>query len=45
MQRAADEEILAFAANRGYVMITLDADFHTLIAVRGQHPVDHRAAP
>jgi len=35
MQRASDEEILAFAANRGCVMITLDADFHTLVAVRG----------
>jgi predicted nuclease of predicted toxin-antitoxin system len=35
MQRAADEEILAMAHERGCAVITLDADFHALVAVRG----------
>ena len=29
MQRAEDEDILALAAAEGYVVITLDADFHS----------------
>ena len=33
--RAEDEEILSLAAERGAVVITLDADFHALVAVRG----------
>ncbi len=32
---ADDEVILAYAVNRGFVVVTLDADFHTLLAVRG----------
>jgi predicted nuclease of predicted toxin-antitoxin system len=35
MQRASDEEILAIAADQGRVVITLDSDFHALLAVRG----------
>jgi predicted nuclease of predicted toxin-antitoxin system len=35
MQRAADEDILSFARERGCVVVTLDADFHALVAVRG----------
>lgn len=35
MQRAEEEDIIAFARDRGYVVITLDADFHSIIAVRG----------
>jgi predicted nuclease of predicted toxin-antitoxin system len=35
MQKAEDEEILSFAGDQGYVVITLDADFHALIAVGG----------
>jgi predicted nuclease of predicted toxin-antitoxin system len=35
MQRAEDEDILAFARDRGCVVITLDADFHALVAVGG----------
>ena len=35
MQKARDEEILARAAADGSVIITLDADFHMLVAVRG----------
>ena len=34
MQRAEDEEILAWAVERGCVLLTLDADFHALVAVR-----------
>ena len=34
MSRAGDEEILAFAAERGAVVVTLDADFHALVAVK-----------
>ena len=33
MSRADDEEILSFAAERGFAVITLDADFHALLAV------------
>jgi predicted nuclease of predicted toxin-antitoxin system len=35
MQRAKDEEILNFARDNGSVVVTLDADFHALIAVGG----------
>ncbi len=35
MQRAEDEEILALARERDYVLLTLDADFHALVAVGG----------
>ena len=35
MQRAEDEDILSFAHERGCVVVTLDADFHALVAVRG----------
>ena len=35
MQQADDEMILSFAAEQGHVVITLDADFHSLVAVRG----------
>lgn len=35
MQKAEDEEILSLAREQGSVVITLDADFHALIAVRG----------
>lgn len=35
MQKAEDEEILSFARDHRYVVITLDADFHALVAVRG----------
>ena len=35
MHKAEDEEILAFAQDHGCVVVTLDADFHALVAVRG----------
>lgn len=35
MQKAEDEAILSFAAEKACVVITLDADFHALVAVRG----------
>ena len=35
MQKAQDENILALALERSAVVITLDADFHALVAVRG----------
>jgi len=35
MQKAEDEEILSLARDRRYVLLTLDADFHALVAVRG----------
>ena len=35
MSRAADEEIPAFSAARNAVVVTLDADFHTILAVSG----------
>ncbi len=35
MGKAADEEILAFSLGRNAVVVTLDADFHTILAVSG----------
>ena len=35
MRRAADDEILAWALENGGVVVTLDADFHTILAVSG----------
>jgi predicted nuclease of predicted toxin-antitoxin system len=35
MKQADDEEILAFARENGWVIVTLDADFHAVLAVRG----------
>jgi len=35
MSKAADEEILAFALASGAVVVTLDADFHSILAVSG----------
>ena len=35
MSKAADEEILAFSLGRDAVVVTLDADFHTILAVSG----------
>ncbi|MBL8220796.1 MAG: DUF5615 family PIN-like protein, partial [Bryobacterales bacterium] len=35
MSRAADEEILQLAARESCVLITLDSDFHSIIAVQG----------
>ncbi len=37
MSKAADEEILAFAWARNAVVVTLDADFHAILGVSGQH--------
>jgi predicted nuclease of predicted toxin-antitoxin system len=34
-QRAADEEILGFALGKNGVVVTLDADFHAILAVSG----------
>jgi predicted nuclease of predicted toxin-antitoxin system len=35
MSKAADEEILAFSLGRNAVVVTLDADFHAIVAVSG----------
>ena len=35
MQNATDDEILAFAAEHKAIVATLDADFHTMLAVSG----------
>jgi predicted nuclease of predicted toxin-antitoxin system len=35
MSKAADEEILAFSLGRSAVVVTLDADFHAILAVSG----------
>jgi predicted nuclease of predicted toxin-antitoxin system len=35
MSRTADEEILAFSLEKDAVVVTLDADFHTILAVSG----------
>jgi predicted nuclease of predicted toxin-antitoxin system len=37
MSRADDQDILAHARLQSRVCVTLDADFHTLIATRGAH--------
>ena len=35
MSKAGDEEILAFSLGRNAVLVTLDADFHAILAVSG----------
>ena len=35
MSKAADDEILAFSLGRNAVVVTLDADFHAILAVSG----------
>jgi predicted nuclease of predicted toxin-antitoxin system len=35
MSKAADEEILKASLEKGAVVVTLDADFHTILAVSG----------
>jgi predicted nuclease of predicted toxin-antitoxin system len=35
MSKSTDEEILAFSLGRKAVLVTLDADFHTILAVSG----------
>lgn len=35
MSRAADQEILAWAVGENATVVTLDADFHTILAVSG----------
>jgi predicted nuclease of predicted toxin-antitoxin system len=35
MSKSTDEEILAFSLGRKAVVVTLDADFHTILAVSG----------
>jgi len=35
MWNSADDEILAAAAERGAIVVTLDADFHAILAVSG----------
>lgn len=35
MSRSTDEEILAFSLGKKAVVVTLDADFHTILAVSG----------
>ncbi len=35
MSKASDEEILAFSLGRNAVVVTLDADFHAILAVSG----------
>jgi predicted nuclease of predicted toxin-antitoxin system len=35
LQKASDEQILVLAAEQRRVVITLDSDFHALLAVRG----------
>ncbi len=37
MWKAADDEILAWALGKHAIVVTLDADFHTLVAVSGAH--------
>ena len=34
MAQASDDEILDFASQKDFVVVTLDADFHTLLAMR-----------
>ena len=35
MSKAADEEILAFSLEKNAIVVTLDADLHTILAVSG----------
>lgn len=35
MSKAEDDEILAFALGQSAIVVTLDADFHTILAVSG----------
>jgi predicted nuclease of predicted toxin-antitoxin system len=35
LSKAADEEIVAFSLSRNAVVVTLDADFHAILAVSG----------
>lgn len=35
MSKATDDEILAWARAMGGIVVTLDADFHTILAVSG----------
>ena len=35
MQKSEDEDILFFAWHHGWTVVTLDGDFHALLAVRG----------
>jgi predicted nuclease of predicted toxin-antitoxin system len=35
MSKASDEEILAFSLEKSAVVVTLDADFHAILAVSG----------
>ncbi len=35
MGKAADEEILAWSLGKNAIVVTLDADFHTILAVTG----------
>jgi predicted nuclease of predicted toxin-antitoxin system len=37
MWRATDDEILTFAVAKHATIVTLDADFHTILAVSGAH--------
>jgi predicted nuclease of predicted toxin-antitoxin system len=36
MSKAADEEILAFSLEKNALVVTLDADLHTILALSGQ---------
>jgi len=35
MAKAADEDIMAFALGKNAIIVTLDADFHMMLAVSG----------
>jgi predicted nuclease of predicted toxin-antitoxin system len=35
MSRAADEEILTYSLEKNAIVVTLDADFHTILALSG----------
>lgn len=38
LERASDDEIWRFAGREGYVIVTLDADFADIAALRGSPP-------